>query len=290
MKKLCLSLLCLCLVVACIILLPTPAYAVTEGDYTYEVSNGGATILAVNYKISGDVVIPATLGGYPVRMIGDRAFSGCNSMTSVVIPEGVTRIGNEAFYSCYNLTSISIPESLISIGNGVFSSCNSLTYATYDGARYLGNEDNPYLVLMGADAKTRSIADTTKLLYDSAFANRKELDNLSIPDSVIYVGSSCFYGCDSLTYATYDGAQYLGNAENPYMILVKASAETRSIADTTKIICGSAFQDSKGLTAITVPEGVVGIESMRSLAAPIWKVFPFPAPWRILEDMHSAVT
>ena len=61
----------------------------TEGYYTYSVNNGEATITDVNEEISGDVIIPDSLGGYPVTTIGQSAFGDCISITSIVIPDGI---------------------------------------------------------------------------------------------------------------------------------------------------------------------------------------------------------
>ena len=47
----------------------------------------------------------------------------CSSLTSVVIPEGVTEIGKEAFQGCTSLTSVVIPESVTKIGNYAFKRC-----------------------------------------------------------------------------------------------------------------------------------------------------------------------
>ena len=55
-----------------------------------------------------------------VTKIGDFAFYGCSSLTSVTIPKSVTEIGNWAFSGCSALTSITIPESVTEIGKGAF--------------------------------------------------------------------------------------------------------------------------------------------------------------------------
>jgi hypothetical protein len=76
-----------------------------------------------------EIVIPKYIGKYEVTGIGDEAFRDCDSLTSIVIPEGVTSIGDEAFSSCDSLTSIEIPNGVTSIGDGAFGYC-SLTSIT----------------------------------------------------------------------------------------------------------------------------------------------------------------
>ena len=58
--------------------------------------------------------------------IGDYAFCGCSSLTSITIPEGVTEIGSSAFYGCSSLESITISASATKIGIGVVDGCTSL--------------------------------------------------------------------------------------------------------------------------------------------------------------------
>ena len=48
--------------------------------------------------------------------IGDGAFEGCNSLTSIEIPNSVTSIGHYAFSQCSNIKSITIGTGVLSIG------------------------------------------------------------------------------------------------------------------------------------------------------------------------------
>ncbi|MBR2970498.1 MAG: leucine-rich repeat domain-containing protein, partial [Clostridia bacterium] len=54
------------------------------------------------------------------------AFSGCESLISINIPDSVTTIGASAFYRCDSLTSVVIPDGLTKIERDVFNYCNSL--------------------------------------------------------------------------------------------------------------------------------------------------------------------
>ena len=79
--------------------------------------------------IFGSQVIEYIIGDN-VKGIGEYAFKGCSSLTSVTIPNSVTSIEESAFDGCSSLTSVTIPNSVTSIGEYAFYYCTSLTSIT----------------------------------------------------------------------------------------------------------------------------------------------------------------
>ncbi len=93
---------------------------------TTEVKTFGAVLTSNVYKNGKGIL---TFDD-EVTKIGDYAFSGCTSLTTITIPNSVTSIGERAFYNCTSLTSVTIPDSVTSIGSSAFYSCTSLTSVT----------------------------------------------------------------------------------------------------------------------------------------------------------------
>ena len=73
-----------------------------------------------------------------------------------------------------------------------------MQYNEYDNALYLGNDENPYLVLIKAKDKSITsvdIYDSTRFIYQSAFRDCTSLTSITIPASVTSIGSYAFKGC-----------------------------------------------------------------------------------------------
>ena len=111
---------------ACVLLaVPLHAAAETEGDYSYTVSNGAATI--TGYTGTETVItIPAQIGGYPVTTLGTESFYNMDTLTGVTLPEGLLTIGSDAFYGCDALVEVHLPSTLTRMREYAFSYCTKL--------------------------------------------------------------------------------------------------------------------------------------------------------------------
>ncbi len=175
--------------VALVFFLPKAQEVPTDGYFTYSVEKGAATIKGCDPAASGEIIVPATVGGYPVVSIGRYAFDSCINITGIVLPATVIDIQMYAFENCSSLTSITIPKSVTSIDTSVFNTCAKLTGIWVDKANTVYSSD-AFGVLFSKDK-------STLLRAPMALA-----DPYTIPDSVKTIGDRAFYGCVNLTEIT----------------------------------------------------------------------------------------
>ncbi len=226
------------------VVVPGTVVAAQDGDYTYTVNNGNATV--TGYIGAGvAITIPATMGGYPVRTIGDRAFSNCTNVTSVTIPSSVTGIGIYAFENCTNMTSVSIPNDVTFIGDGAFSYCKSLISVILPN-RLTTIEYSLFSHCTSLISVT--IPNSVTIIQDAAFRDCASLVSVEIPQSVTYLGDAIFAFCVSLSSITIPSN----------VTLVGTEAFAYCSALTSVIIRGNvasfenhSFYNCRSLTSIT---------------------------------------
>ncbi len=181
-------------------------------------------------RYSGDVTIPSKVKingkDYPVTSIASESFDG-EEITSVSIPNSVTRIGRSAFEHCEKLTSITIPGSVKNIEQMAFSYCHQLTSVCFmEGVEYIGL---------------------------CMFEGCTSLTSVSIPQSIITIGGRAFEGCTSLTTigipkgVTGIGGESFKDCTGLTSINIPQSVE---------IIDPYAFDNCSNLTSITIPQSI----------------------------------
>ena len=98
-------------------------YSDKNGELFIEIDEylgSNSCIVIPNYILVNEVKIP-------VERIGNAAFSGCSSLTSIIIPDSVISIGSRAFEDCSSLLSIFIPKSVVLIEREIFWNCSNLS-------------------------------------------------------------------------------------------------------------------------------------------------------------------
>jgi hypothetical protein len=142
----------------------------TDGSFIYEVVDGSYTITKCTATIVKEV--PAIRNGVSITAIGDGAFSGCVSISSLELPDSIKSIGNSAFAGCTGLKEITLPARLEKLGEYAFMGCNKLNSV--------------------------KIPDTVTEIPRYAFSMCDHMTDIDIPDSVTTFGEGAFYECTSL--------------------------------------------------------------------------------------------
>ena len=192
-------------------------------EWGVKYSKDGRKLLKAPYELNGTYSIRKG-----TKIICDEAFSGCRSLKSLVIPDGVTSIGDGAFFFCRFLSGIVIPNSVASIGDSAFEGCSSLEYISLPKSVICLN-GNPFFywngkleclspnfiyeddVLFNKDkskiisfrnqaVKSYIIPNSVTSIGEWAFEGCSSLTDIVIPDSVTSIGESVFSGCSSLEY------------------------------------------------------------------------------------------
>lgn len=156
--------------------------------------------------------------------IVEGAFYGCNYLTTIIIPSGVSKIEDSAFFNCNSLKEIVIPSTVTSIGTNVFNDCDSLiiyceqsrpenwydylsdyyfdgcpVYWNYTANNVVNLDDFTYYLIDG---------EATLIKYNGSS------NNVTLSDEIYYkgktykltgIGNRAFYNCDFIERVDYMG-------------------------------------------------------------------------------------
>ena len=214
--------------------------------------------------------------------IPTSAFSGCNKLTNITIPNTITSIGNSAFYNCSSLTSITIPDSITSIGDSAFVGCkitylktpsnfisyipktNLLTVEITSGTSIYNSAFNGCNQLT-----TVKLGKSVTSIEESAFSDCIQLTSVSIYDSIRTIGKKAFYRCNSLknvfcigtvnAWVKINGLENLMRYGTEKKLYINDKLLTQVEITTAIKISDYAFYDCTSLTTVTIGNSVTSI-------------------------------
>uniref|UniRef100_UPI0040294CDE leucine-rich repeat protein n=1 Tax=Prevotella sp. TaxID=59823 RepID=UPI0040294CDE len=199
-----------------------------------------------------------------VTSIGDGAFWGCTSLTSLVIPESVTSIGDYAFVGCDSLTDIVIPDRVTRIGEFAFGGCESLTDIVLpEGVTSIGGSAFKNCISLTDIV----IPDSVTSIGNGTFWDCSSLSKIVLPEGVTSIGERAFDGCRSLTDIVLpDCVTSVGEYAFHYCFSLTGIV----IPDSVTSIGGGAFCGCWSLSSLVIPDSVtsIGNESLRGCNFP----------------------
>ncbi len=241
-------------------------YITVKNPYTVN------SIYLMSYMgLGGEVVIPDDLG---VTEIQQYAFSnyqyipkdendeiseedpyyskitywGDDTITKVVIPEGVETIGRYAFAALTALEEVVLPSTLTKIQYGAFYGCTALKKVTFSGANNLQFVNNE--AFYDCTALNSVSLNSIVAIGDRAFANTK-LMWVSLPETAQSIGAQAFYNCGSLIQ--------LGIKADKVKLGSEAFADCKSLKEITinaSVISAGAFDGCTKLAAVNLGKDV----------------------------------
>ncbi|MBE6716243.1 MAG: hypothetical protein E7573_04920 [Ruminococcaceae bacterium] len=273
-----------------------------KGPFNYYIENGYAVINDYDGSVTGELVIPEKLGGYPVGGITRWKFQNDPKITSVVLPDGFLYLGELVFAGCFNLTKVTLPDSLCGVGRAVFNGTPWYEALPKNGDIYIGN------VLAEVDKNRKDteiiVKEGTTGIADYLFINNTVLQKVVLPESCNYIGENAFNGCTSLKEIImpenikYMGQYAFGNCSSlekfniptginriSNALLYGASALKEIIIPyEVKDIGSGAFSRCFAITSVIIPDGVERIAGDAFSECTALEEVTIPVSMKIIES------
>lgn len=184
------------------------------------------------------IELPSEIDGMPVIAISASAFAGNNTITKVVIDEGIATIGKGAFTNAKKLEQVIMPSTVTIISESAFEGCSTLQTAP------LHNR----IIEIGA----------------KAFYNCSSLSDVTIHDSISRIGKEAFYGCSSITEIVLPNSITF---VDEFAFRKCANLEKITLSESLRTIKKGTFAQCINLKSIEFPENITEIEDGKTTSS-----------------------
>ena len=219
---------------------------------------------AFQYSDITSVIIPNT-----VTKINNYSFYYCSDLTSVLLPQTITEIGREAFYNCQNIDVLIVPDSVTSIGTNAFYKVTAIIYNGSYGTstdkwgalnRYSVVEDGfcyddvskTTLVAYIGNSSSITIPNTVTEIKNNVFANNSNITSVDLGGNVTTIGTNVFYGCDNIVTVQVSNTL---NLSDTALYFTKSGIRYKVLSESTAQLVSAQTTLSGTIDATTVTSG-----------------------------------
>ncbi|MBQ7637397.1 MAG: leucine-rich repeat protein [Clostridia bacterium] len=236
--------LCFAVTITAAFLFCFTAFADTEGIFTYSVSGDTASISAITPENGNEIVIPDTLGGYPVTEINGYVLQGSSVVVeNLVIPASVTNITDNIKFGNASLERITVDE-------------NNTVYSTENGVLFDKEKTTIYKFPMYRDEFEYTVPGTVTQIYNGAFSNAVYLGRVNVCEGVVSFGDQAFAFTDLQVNFPSTLQTIAGNC-----FAYNNAIERAVLPPSVSSIGMSAFTDCESLKTVIITGNVTSIGS-----------------------------
>lgn len=211
--------------------------------------------------------VPSQIENVEVTCIAYQAFSGCDKLTMIEIPETVIRLGKSVFYGCVNLEKVVFHGRQLELigglpSEGIFQECDKLASAGPIGSNcnieFNWKDNIPSEAFCALKSLTRVILpDGVQTIGEYAFVGCENLSSIEIPNSVTSIEQSAFFGSGLEEIVIPEGVSFI----NAGVFSECKELQRVTFSDTVRGIGENAFSRCEKLTEIVIPGGVNIVEA-----------------------------
>jgi len=231
-----------------------------ESDFTYSLNEADEIVITGYVGDAQEIMIPSTIEGFPVRIVGGIGGHGKSGIVSVFIDEGIREIGG-VFNQMPNLQFLTLPTSLETVGYGLLAGTSSIKKIRIpDGVETISPGAFSYSGIeeFHVSDANESFKTIDGVLFSKdgktivSYPSKRSGDSYRIPNGVEIIGSSAFYDSTQISNLTIPDTVVEIENRGFNGIFV----ETIELPSNLRVIGKEAFHNAYSLTEITIPSSV----------------------------------